>query len=158
MTIYGYGLINLSLILNNFNERFYYYMNCIYCGGNTQVTNSRPQKRSNAIWRRRKCKSCDNIISSVERVDLAQALRIELLSGKIVPFYRDILFVSIYDCLKHRSNSVNDATEITDTVILKLTKLHKAVIKREQLIDISKEILAKFDNVALVQYSAFHKH
>ncbi len=132
-------------------------MVCTYCGNETQVTNSRLQKRSNAIWRRRKCLKCQNVFSTLERVDLAQALRVELTEGKLTPFDRDILFTSIYDSLKHRKHPIQDASELTNTVITTLVKSRQAVFSRQEVIEAALKVLERFDNPASVQYAAFHK-
>lgn len=132
-------------------------MVCIYCGNDTQVINSRLQKRSNAIWRRRKCLKCENVFSTIERVDLAQALRVELTKGNLAPFDRDILFTSIYDSLKHRPHPIQDATEITNTIITNLVKSHRAVFSRQEIVQATHKVLQRFDTAASVQYAAFHK-
>lgn len=49
-------------------------MVCIYCSGETQVINSRPQKRLNNIWRRRKCTACEGIFTTSESPDLTSSL------------------------------------------------------------------------------------
>lgn len=132
-------------------------MVCIYCGNDTQVINSRLQKRSNATWRRRRCLECKNVFSTIERVDLAQALRIELTGSKLTPFDRDVLFTSIYDSLKHRDHPIQDASELTNTVISTLVKSRQAVFSRQEVIEATLKVLERFDNAASVQYSAFHK-
>lgn len=132
-------------------------MNCLYCGDNTRVTNSRLQKRYNTIWRRRKCLHCSNIFSTIERPDLNQALRVEFANNSLSPFDRDNLYISVYDCLKHRNQPVKDATELTHTIITRLTKPQKAMISRQKIIRTTLNVLQKFDNVAYVQYKAFHE-
>ncbi len=132
-------------------------MKCVYCGNNTSVTNSRLQKQSNSIWRRRRCETCKNVFSTKETINLAQALCVELTEGKLTPFDRDILFISIYSCLKHRKQPIKDASELTNTIITKLTKSQQAVFSSADIIQITVATLKQFDSVAQIQYNAFHK-
>jgi len=45
------------------NEQ-YYVKNCMDCGGNTTVTDSR--NKNGAIWRKRKCNECGYSFTTVE--------------------------------------------------------------------------------------------
>lgn len=132
-------------------------MNCLYCDEGTEVINSRLQKRSNAIWRRRRCQKCKNVFSTIERVELAQAVRVELTDGKLAPFDRDKLYISIYNCLKHRTSPVSDATELTNTIIYTLTKSNNVIFSHKSIAQTTQTILELFDNVAGMQYGAYHK-
>lgn len=131
-------------------------MVCVYCGGNTRVINSRPQKRSNAIWRRRSCNNCKNVFSTTESINLAQALRYELSDGKLLPFNQEILFISIYESFKHRKNPTSDASHITQTIITKIIELNSPVVTRSEVVSIASSTLKLFDNAAYIQYVAFH--
>lgn len=132
-------------------------MVCIYCGSETRVTNSRPQKRSNTVWRRRFCSHCKATITSLEAVDYDRALRVRRTMS-LEPFSRDKLFLSIYDSLKHRRNAVADATALTVTIISALTRKHKyPELDRTQIIFASGTILERFDSAAAIHYRAYHK-
>ncbi len=133
-------------------------MKCIYCGGDTEVTNSRPQKRTNAIWRRRLCKNCGNIFTTHELADFSGSWAFLDKNGHIQPFVQEKLFISLYDALRHRDTALNDASALTGTVLNKLLKgISHATIEREQLIVVTAEVLNNFDSVAAVSYRAFHK-
>src|SRR5687768_15140118 len=99
-------------------------MVCIYCGSETQVINSRPQKRSNQIWRRRKCLQCSNIMTSHESFDLSASVRVELNSKTLLFFQRDLLFVSIYESCKHRPEALAEASSLTQTIVAELLQGH----------------------------------
>lgn len=133
-------------------------MKCYYCGGETSVTNSRPQKRSNKIWRRRRCDNCQNIVSTLEAVDYGASLSFKPKSGKLQPFSRDILFVSVLDSLKHRKAAVSDATALTDASLAKLMVCmdSSGAIDRDSLTFQVQLLLHRFDPAAGVQYAAFH--
>ena len=132
-------------------------MKCLYCDGGTDVINSRLQKQSNAVWRRRRCKKCKDVFTTIESISLEQALLFELSGANLTPFNRDNLFISIFECLRHRDSQISDATHLTNTIISKLLLLKSASIKRSDVIRASTEVLCHFDKAACVQYTALHK-
>jgi transcriptional regulator NrdR family protein len=132
-------------------------MVCIYCGAKTQVINSRSQKRLKQVWRRRKCLACSNIFSTIERINFSNTLLITTRSGKVDDFSKEKLLLSIYDSLKHRRDALDDAIAITDTVMAKvLETLKTPLIDHNTLINISTEVLKRFDKPAAVHYSAYN--
>jgi transcriptional regulator NrdR family protein len=133
-------------------------MVCIYCGGKTQVTNSRPQKRLNRTWRRRECLSCHAVFTTEEAAELSTSLSVRHEHGQMSPFSRDQLFASVLNAVGHRKTSVADASALTDTIIAKL--LHSTVtatIKPAEIVNAAYNTLARFDTAAAVQYQAYHK-
>ncbi len=111
-------------------------MNCVYCGHDTQVTNSRLQKRSNGVWRRRHCATCNSVFTSIEMVDLAQSVRFSTGKGNLVPFQRDKLFLSIYESCRHRPDASTSAAALTQTVLTKLRPAFKSTaVERTKVID-----------------------
>ena len=131
-------------------------MKCVYCGGDTQVTNSRHQKRVNQVWRRRKCQSCGAIFSTTEGADTSQALSVQKKNG-LEPFSRDMLLLSVYDSLRHRKTALQDATALTATIISMLTPLaDTAVIDRDVIATVTSTVLQRFDKPAASHYQAFH--
>jgi len=135
-------------------------MVCIYCGAETSVVNSRPQKRLNKVWRRRHCTSCTAVFTSIEGPALTESLMIADNSAKHVlrPFLRDKLLLSIYSSCQHRPESISDATALTDTVLSHLPAISRqAVVNRQELIEVVKNVLERFDTAAAVHYTAFHK-
>lgn len=132
-------------------------MVCLYCGNSTKVTNSRPQKRSNRVWRRRECLECQATITTLEKVDFETALSLER-AGKLYPFSRDTLFLSIYESLRHRPSAITDASQLTDTIITYLfPKVTHGSISRAEVVDMAKSVLTRFDTAAASHYAAFHK-
>lgn len=133
-------------------------MVCIYCGGKTQVTNSRPQKRLNRTWRRRECLECGAIFSTSEAADYEGSIVVRPREhGKPQPFSRDKLFASLYKCLGHRKTAVTDAGALTDTIIAKLLRsTTEAALNPVEIIAVTHETLTNFDTAAAVQYQAYH--
>lgn len=131
-------------------------MKCIYCSSETQVVNSRPQKRANNVWRRRQCLSCKAVFTTIETADLEKSLVVN--NGKrLKPFLRDKLFAAIYDSLKHRKTALSDATALTDTIVSDMLKLAlNGMIESEQIIVSCHKTLTRFDKTAAVFYVAYH--
>lgn len=136
-------------------------MVCIYCGNKTDVINSRPQKRHNKVWRRRRCTACEAVFTTSEAAALAESLMVRSGSHKdeLTPFMRDKLFLSIYNSCQHRPSAVQDATALTDTVISRLPiTASSGLLRSSQLKNTIMTVLTRFDGVAAVHYAAFHKN
>jgi transcriptional regulator NrdR family protein len=134
-------------------------MVCLYCAGETKVTNSRHQKQLNKVWRRRQCLTCRAVFSTLEHSIYENNLVVQGKSQKIAPLQRDKLFMSIYNACKHRPSAVSDATALTDTVLGKILTSQDGgagVVLRGTLTNITSSVLKKFDNAAYVHYVAFH--
>jgi transcriptional repressor NrdR len=133
-------------------------MVCVYCNSETNVTNSRPQKRSNAVWRRRQCQQCLATVTTVEKIDLETAIIVTHDTAQ-EPFSRDKLFISIYESCKHRKDAQVSATMLTDTIIRQLYPLvQDASIAKKEIIRICAKTLQRFDHAAGVQYIAYHRN
>lgn len=131
-------------------------MVCIYCNNETRVTNSRPQKRTNGIWRRRNCMSCGTTFTSIESADLSSSITVSS-NSQSEAFQRDKLFISIYDSLQHRKTAQMDATGLTDTIIRKLYPYAIDLsIEATTIITITYQTLQRFDKAAATHYKAFH--
>jgi transcriptional regulator NrdR family protein len=133
-------------------------MVCIYCGKDTGVTNSRPQKRLHQVWRRRACKSCGAIFTTNETVDFSTSLVVRRPAGGVVPFNRDQLFVSVLAAVGHRDAPIADAGALTATITSKLLHgTNTAVVGSADIITAAVQVLTNFDKDAAVQYAAYHK-
>lgn len=134
-------------------------MVCIYCGDKTETINSRIQKRRNSVWRRRRCKACGAVFTSIEQVAYDLSLGFESRASHITAFQREVLFLSLYEACKHRPHAIADANDLTDNVIRKLLNghVHDGVIKRADLLAVAGETLGAFDIAAQVHYAAYHR-
>lgn len=132
-------------------------MVCIYCGGKTQVVNSRGAAKKPTVWRRRQCLGCQAIVTTREQVDLSEALRVKNDSGHLEPFKRDKLFVSVYNSLSHRKTALQDATQLTDTIIEHLLRAQaNGVLDIETLTSEALPVIKRFDLAAGVFYQAHY--
>jgi transcriptional regulator NrdR family protein len=132
-------------------------MVCLYCGQKTKIVNSRAQKRSHTTWRRHHCPSCGQTFSTQERVDWAASVAFIALDGSAHPFVRENLLQSLYESLKHRSQALTEALDLTDTVITQLLpQMQQGSLSRTTVIETTEKILKRFDKVGAVTYLAFH--
>lgn len=134
-------------------------MVCYICGGDTQVINSRPQKRVNHIWRRRQCTLCDAVYTTTEAPDYSKGLLVRSRHGKVfLPFQRDKLLLSLYKSLAHRPTALEDAGGLCATITAKVApSAENGVITATRLIETSLVALNRFDSLAAQHYQAVHK-
>ena len=133
-------------------------MVCIYCSGSTQVTNSRPQRRTQGVWRRRQCSDCGATYTTLEHPDLNACLRVESADGKqLKPFSRAKLFASIYECLKHLPEPAQTADELTNTITHALLNTKSAILNVSTIARHAHATLFRFNKLAGDQYIAYHK-
>lgn len=131
-------------------------MVCIYCGNDTKVTNSRLQKRSNQVWRRRQCTVCKAVFTTHESVELAQTLSVDS-NNAISPFLSDRLYSDVLAALKDHRDSYTAAREITTTIIQKLLRnAENASFSPYSISSATAEVLKRFDRQAWLRYVAEH--
>jgi len=131
-------------------------MVCLYCRGETQVVNSRPQKRNNQVWRRRRCLSCGSVFTSTESFDLSSSLRVEH-NDSLRPFLTDLLFTEVLFALQDRKNPYIDAREVTNTVIQNLLgQPTTPIYKPPQISQAVSKVLQRLDKRAWHRYAAEH--
>ena len=131
-------------------------MVCPYCGGKTQVFNSRSQKRTNSTWRRRKCTECSSLFTTEESYELSTVLRVKTDTGKLQPFSTAKLLISVYECCKHLKPPEKDSQALTDTICKDILDLQKPIITPKEIASVAHYALKRLDNAAATQYSAFH--
>jgi transcriptional repressor NrdR len=133
-------------------------MVCIHCGSATQVINSRPQRRSNQVWRRRQCIKCRAVFTTTETTQYDAAWVVRGKAGTLLqPFSRDKLFLSLYESCRHRQTAEGDASALTETVMKKLSaQVVDGVIDSRTVARIAQVALNRFDKAASVHYQVFH--
>lgn len=133
-------------------------MVCVYCKSATEIVNTRQLARNNTTWRRRRCLKCGSLITTFEEPNYTQLwVVIDDRSGKLSPFIRERLFLSLYDSLRHRRTAVTDASGLTATTMAKVAKsCSDGRIERKNLIDIALACLKRFDKAASVYYQAYY--
>lgn len=101
----------------------------------------------------RSAKSNDRATGSARR----QIDAVRKFGGNLQPFSRDTLFISIYEACRHRKSAVSDATSLIRTILGKLIPLvQDATLQRDQIVQITAEVLRRFDKAAATAYQAYH--
>lgn len=131
-------------------------MICPYRASDTKVTNSRPSHKFPEVWRRRQCKTCNNIWTTREYLDLSTTHRVINRDSKIEAFQRDKLLLSIKDSLSHRKNSLTEASALTDTVLSRILTQKTAQISFTLICAQTYDVLMRFDKTAAAVYIAIH--
>lgn len=133
-------------------------MVCIQCEGPTRVFNTRLKKRVNQVWRRRECEQCGLVFTSLEEIDYKTSLSVRDADGRLRPFSRDKLLLSLHKSLQHRPTALPDASALTDTVIARLlSQTQHSAVNDQSIIATAYLVLARFDAAASVHYQAYHK-
>jgi len=131
-------------------------MVCVFCSSETQVVNSRRQKRNNQIWRRRQCLSCMAVFTTHEALDTTTTLIVDS-RGSAGPFLPDKLYTEVLLALQDRPDCYTAAREVTNTVINKLLKLpEKPVFKASQISAAAGDVLKRLDRRAYLRFIAEH--
>jgi transcriptional repressor NrdR len=132
-------------------------MVCLYCSSRTRVANSRAQKRTNTIWRRRQCLDCGAVFTSIEEADLSRSLVVTNASKAFSAFQRDKLFLDVYEAVRHRKTAYADATALTGTIISRLLpQSAQGSVAAAQITDTVRQVLGAFDHAAATHYTAYH--
>jgi transcriptional repressor NrdR len=131
-------------------------MVCIYCGGKTQVINSRLQKRNNQVWRRRKCLVCGQTFTTHEQIELESTLSVDI-GEKTVPFLPDLLLKELLASLKDRKDVYTASREVMATIVRKLLTLPGSpLFKPAEISRVTADVLKRFDKQAYLRYIAEH--
>jgi transcriptional repressor NrdR len=131
-------------------------MVCIYCGGDTKVTNSRLQKRNNQVWRRRQCLSCESVFTTHEQIELQSALSVTR-NGRTEAFQPGLLLNELVISLSHRKDVYTASEELLGAIVRKLLTLpQKPLFKTSDISKITGDILKRFDRRAYLRYTADH--
>ena len=133
-------------------------MVCVHCGKATKVVNSRLQRRSNQVWRRRRCIGCRAVFTTEESVDYETAWTVKNKAGSYRPFSADKLLLSLYRSLEHRQAALGEATELKQTIIKRLrAEVDSGTTTNGQIREAAQVALTRFDKAAATHYEAHHR-
>ncbi len=131
-------------------------MVCPFClHKKTRVYNSRPGTKLNATWRRRECLNCKRQFTTYESADPSDILTIRV-GRRLIPFARNTLLISLLRACDHRRDAAETASYLLSNIEQRLYREIAATdsrtITKQDIINITTEILHKFDTVAYVKY------
>lgn len=129
-------------------------MVCILCDSKTKIANSRSNSRLRQTWRRHTCNRCNSIFTTREVIDMSMSYRVEQLDGSLHVFSRDTLLLSVYRALEHRTNAVEDAGDLVNTIVGYLIAGNRLIIPIELLVETTTQTLKRFSRSSALIYSA----
>lgn len=132
-------------------------MNCPYCDSDSHVTNSRHQKRTNSVWRRRQCKKCDAIWTTTERLQGSGTYKIKA-DKHLIDFHPEILLISLYEALKHRKTPEIDAQYVYGTVLANIQNAKEPVFTTNQIAKECYGVLKNYDKLSADLYKTLHPY
>lgn len=128
-----------------------YDMNCLYCGENTKVIDTRATE--NAMRRRRECETCEKRFTTYERPEMD--LLVVKKDGKREKFKRDKLLGGLLKACEKRPIPRNDIEKV-------ITKIENN-IRSEKEIESQKignqvmDELLKLDKVAYIRFASVYR-
>lgn len=135
-------------------------MNCPYClHKGTQVYNSRPTKKLNQTWRRRRCQECKREFTTFEQINLSSVLKIKR-NGKSSPYRNEKLLLSLQKACDHRSDQEIAAAyllQIIEQILIAKSVEKRQTIEPMEIIDTVQGVLKRFDKVAWIKYRSYRK-
>lgn len=131
-------------------------MVCPYCSGDTDVINSRSQKRNNQVWRRRRCLKCQAVFTTHELLFLPAIYSVNKGRSKEA-FLPDKLFSELVVALRHRENAYEAAREVLAPILRNVTKTASKGLISPQAISLETgAVLKRLDRQAWLRYIAEH--
>ena len=108
-------------------------MVCPYCQKPTKVNNSRPRHDNFSVWRRRQCKSCLEVFTTIERPNISTLVALKTPDGRLQPLTYAELFIIIFKALGGSQSLAEHADLLCQTCIERLLKLKLPVITLQAL-------------------------
>ena len=129
-------------------------MVCIYCASPTRVINSRVQKKTVGVWRRRICLNCKAVFSTTEQADLSSSVMVLSKKGVLMPFYREKLLSSLLNALAGNERQFEYAAQLCTTIVGKLLRKNTAQLGTDEIISCASTTLKNFNHQAYARYVA----
>lgn len=131
-------------------------MRCPRCGGaDTRVIDSRTQEASNAIKRRRECRSCGYRFTTFERCE--DPIEVIKSSGAKQPFDRNKLLVGLMRATSKRDIDLPQLNALIDDIELELRSRTLTNVTSHEIGDMVLKRLEKLDKVAYIRFASVYR-
>lgn len=134
-------------------------MVCPFClNTKTEVYNSRPTKKVNSLWRRRRCPSCHQEFTTRETIDAEAILKVQTPDNKSIAFSRARLLLSLLKSCDHQTQQDN-AYWLCQTIEQKLIRQAtqtEGTVTTEQITTAALAVLKNFDTPSFIKYLTYH--
>lgn len=131
-------------------------MRCPKCGhDNTRVIDSRMQESSNAIKRRRECRSCRYRFTTFERCE--DPIEVLKSDGTTQPFDRNKLLVGLMRATSKRDIDLAQLNALIDDIELELRSGVRSAVSSHDIGDMVLKRLEKIDKVAYIRFASVYR-
>ena len=131
-------------------------MRCPKCGDDdTRVVDSRTQEATNAIKRRRECRSCGYRFTTFERCE--DPIEVLKSDGSIPPFDRNKLLVGLMRATSKRDIDLPALNGIIDDIERELRGRTLTAVSSHELGDMVLKRLQKIDKVAYIRFASVYR-
>lgn len=131
-------------------------MRCPKCGhDDTRVIDSRMQDSSNAIKRRRECRSCGYRFTTFERCE--DPIEVLKSDGTTQPFDRNKLLVGLMRATSKRDIDLTQLNALIDDIELELRGGARSAVSSHDIGDMVLKRLEKNDKVAYIRFASVYR-
>lgn len=131
-------------------------MRCPKCGhDDTRVIDSRMQDSSNAIKRRRECRSCGYRFTTFERCE--DPIEVLKSDGTTQPFDRNKLLVGLMRATSKREIDLTQLNALIDDIELELRGGARSAVSSHDIGDMVLKRLEKIDKVAYIRFASVYR-
>lgn len=131
-------------------------MRCPKCGGeNTRVIDSRTQDVTNAIKRRRECRTCGYRFTTFERCE--DPIEVVKSNGTTQPFDRNKLMVGLMRTTSKRDIDLAQLNYLIDDIELELRSRTLRAVSSHEIGDMVLKRLANLDKVAYIRFASVYR-
>lgn len=131
-------------------------MRCPKCGhDDTRVIDSRMQDSSNAIKRRRECRSCGYRFTTFERCE--DPIEVLKSDGTTQPFDRNKLLVGLMHATSKRDIDLTQLNALIDDIELELRGGARSAVSSHDIGDMVLKRLEKIDKVAYIRFASVYR-
>lgn len=132
-------------------------MKCPFCGeDNTKVIDSRPADDNASIRRRRQCDACDKRFTTYEKIETIPLVVIKKDNVR-EPYDRSKIESGVFRACHKRSISVEQISDLVDTVENKIFNLEAKEVKSQVIGGIVMDCLKDLDDVAYVRFASVYR-
>jgi transcriptional repressor NrdR len=130
-------------------------MRCPYCGNDdSNVLDTRDA--AEGIHRRRRCRNCQKIFKTFERVEIGHTPLVIKRDGRREPFDRDKLIRNIRKAADKRPLPVGDIERLVDDIEQDLIQGGRSEVPSKSIGDMAMDRLLKLDRIAYVRFASVY--
>ena len=131
-------------------------MHCPKCGGDdTRVVDSRMQESSNAVKRRRECRSCGYRFTTFERCE--DPIEVVKSNGSRQPFDRNKLLVGLTRATSKRDIDLPQLNALIDDIEQELRSRALTAVSSHEIGDMVLKRLEALDKVAYIRFASVYR-